>query len=294
MHTRLPNRPSGAALVLAFGLPVLTAASPAAAEAVIARYDVHAAGLTVMKVEALFDLDSPGGGYALRTRIRLTGMLGLFSSGDQVTRVEGRWQGLDPQPQRYRVEGTWRGGRREVAMDYGPGGMPVLLALVPPNDPDREVVPPEMQRGTMDSLSALAKLTRVVARTGRCDAGAETYDGRRRASYTVRTEGLDMLPPHDGFGGGQAVRCAFESRLVAGRRADEDPEHARRPQPATAWLAPVPGADIPLPVRIEMPSRWFGTIRVMLTGLEPAPAQPVPPGTVAAASGRQQRLQQTR
>lgn len=268
-------RPGWAWRALLGGAAALLGAGAATAAPVIARYEVHAAGLTVMRVEARFELDMPGGLYRVSTRIRTTGLVGLFSQGDQTTSVEGQWRGNQPMPLRYRVAGTWRGAPRQVAIDWQPAdGMPVVGALVPPNEGDRQPVPPELQRATMDGLSALAKLTRTVAETGRCDAEARVFDGRRRADYQVRTIGLEPLPPRDCIGG-EALRCAFESRLVAGIRADQDPEEARRPQPATAWLARVAPAAMPVPVRIELPSRWFGTIRAELVGLElggaPAP-----------------------
>jgi hypothetical protein len=207
----------------------------------------------------------------LRTRIRTTGVAGVFSRGDQVTSAEGAWRGTEPVPARYRVEGTWRGDRREVVMDWPSPDRPVLSVLEPPNEPDREPVPEGLRRNTVDALSALAKLTRIVNRTGRCDAAAAVYDGRRRADYTVQTEGLQVLQPEGAFGG-EALRCAFESRLLAGRRSDRDAEWARKPQPATAWLGrPLPGREA-IPVRMEMPSRWFGAIRVVLAGVETLPS----------------------
>ncbi len=254
----------GRPLTLALGLALLPAA--ARAEPLIARYEVHAAGMTVMKVEALLDIDGPR--YLVRTRVQMNGMAGFFARGDQVTSAEGGWRGTDPVPARYRVSGTWRGDRRVVVMDYTPAGMPVLQAIEPPNT-EREPVPAALQANTIDALSALAKLTRVVARTGRCDTGAAVYDGRRRADYTVRTAGQGVLPAEGGFGG-PALKCVFESRLLAGRLGDQDAEEARRPQTADIWLGqPLPGHGA-LPVRVELSSRWFGTIRAVLTSVEPA------------------------
>lgn len=267
----MPRRPTRRPLLCAALAVAVLAASPGAAAPVLATYEVQAAGLTVMRIEALFDLAAPGGGYRVATRVRLIGVAGALAGGEQLTSAEGGWQGARPEPRRYRVEGTWRGVRRAVAIDYGPGGMPVLLALQPPIEVGREAVPPALQRGTIDALSALAKLTRTVAETGRCDAEAATFDGRRRADYTVRTAGLDRLPAAGARGfAGEALRCAFESRLIAGRRADQDPTEASRPQAATAWIARTGPGGEPLPVRIELASRWFGTIRVQLTGVAPA------------------------
>ena len=255
-------------LLLLAGLLALPAPQ-AAAETLLAHYLVRAAGLQVMDVEAELALDGPR--YRVRTHIRTTGLAGVFSRGDQVTSAEGRWQGGEPVPARYRVEGIWRGGRREVALDWPNPGQPVLRALDPPNEADRETVPEGLTRNTMNALSALAKLARTVARTGRCDASAAVYDGRRRADYSVTTVGMESLPAEGGVGG-PALRCAFESRLLAGRRGEEDPETARQPQSATVWFArPLPGRE-PIPVRIEMPMRWFGTIRVVLAGVEALPS----------------------
>jgi hypothetical protein len=143
--------------------------------------------------------------------------------------------------------------------------------LEPPNEADREPVPEALRHGTVDALSAVAKLTRTVAATGRCDAAAAVYDGRRRADYTARTEGMQLLPPEGAFGG-EALRCGFESRLRAGWRTEREAEWARQPQPATAWFGrPLPGRQA-IPVRIEMPSRWLGTVRVVLQAVEPLPS----------------------
>lgn len=248
--------------LLAAGFGLLPRA--AGAEPVIAHYEVVAAGFTVMRVDAMLDLDGPR--YLVRTRIRMSGMVGVFASGDQVTSAEGYWRGAEPVPQHYRVTGTWRGSPREVVMDWTPEAMPMVSAIQPPNAGEREDVPEALRRHTMDSLSALAKLARTVAATGGCETDAQVFDGRRRADYRSRTASQDLVQ-QAGFAG-PALRCAFESRLLAGFRGDQDPEEARKPQPATAWLArPIPGGS-PIPVRVELPSRWFGTIRVLLVGVE--------------------------
>jgi hypothetical protein len=258
--------PTAAACVAAM---LAIAPLPVQAETLLARYEVRAAGIRIMEVEAQFDLE--GTRYRLRTRVRTTGVAGALASSDQVTSIEGAWRGSEPMPVRYRMEGVWRGDRRAMALDWPSPGQPVLSELEPPIEPDRQPVPEALRRGTVDGLSALAKLTRTVARTGRCDATAAVYDGRRRADYTAQTEGMQALPPEGAFGG-EALRCGFESRLLAGWRSDREAEWARKPQPATAWFGrPLAGRQ-PIPVRIELPSRWLGTIRVVLLGVEPMPS----------------------
>jgi uncharacterized protein DUF3108 len=134
-------------------------------------------------------------------------------------------------------------------------------------------VPEALKRGTVDALSAMAKLLRAVADTGRCEGEAPVFDGRRRSDFRAWTEGLDELPR--GRGGafaGPALRCAFMGKLIAGRHAEQDRGNdGRPPPPVVAWVArPLPGRAAVVPVLIELPTRWFGTVRVVLAGAEPA------------------------
>ncbi|CAA9267710.1 MAG: hypothetical protein AVDCRST_MAG08-3026 [uncultured Acetobacteraceae bacterium] len=261
-----------AATVVALAASVLSAPSPARAEAVLARYEVRARGLHVMQAEVLFDLSGPR--YRVQTRVRPVGVAVAFAGGgEQVSSTEGSWRGADPQPRRHSSEGEWRGGRRAVQLDYAPpaGGAPLLRVLEPPLEPEREPVPEALKRNTVDGLSAVAKLLRTVAQTGRCEGEAPVFDGRRRSDFRAWTESMDDLPRGNGAFAGPALRCAFLGKLVAGRHAEQERENAGRPpQPVVAWVArPLPGRAA-VPVLIEMPTRWFGTIRVVLASVEPA------------------------
>jgi hypothetical protein len=58
---------------------------------------------------------------------------------------------------------------------------------------------------------------------------------------------------------------------VAGRHAaQERDDGGRPPRPVLAWVArPLPDRAA-VPVLIELPTRSFGTVRVVLAGAEPA------------------------
>jgi hypothetical protein len=225
-----------------------------------------------MRVEALFDLSGPR--YRVQTRVRPVGVGATFSGGgEQVSATEGSWRGADPLPRRHSSEGEWRGSRRAVHLDYVPpsGGAPLLRVLEPPLEPEREPVPDALQRNTVDGLSAVAKLLRAVERTGRCEGEAPVFDGRRRSDFRAWTEGQDELRGGgNGAFAGPALRCAFSGRLIAGRHATQDREQGRSPPPpVVAWVAqPLPGRA-PVPVLIEFPTRWFGTVRAVLASAEP-------------------------
>lgn len=255
--------------LMALALTAPLFATPATAEPFRATYSVVAAGMTVMEVEALIDL-AGAEGYRIETSLRLAGMVRAFISGEQTTTGQGTWDGPRARPVRFVSDGVWRGQARRTVLEY-PDGEPTVRTLVPPNEEEREPVSPEMQRGTMDAFGALALLSRTVAATQACDGNAAIFDGRRRSDFSARTGGWERLAGRSGSWGGEALRCTFEGRVVAGFRLDDDQaEQWRRPQQGTAWLASVRPGTPPIPVRLEVPSRFFGRITAYLTRVAPA------------------------
>jgi len=241
---------------------------PAAAQAqsLRAQYEVHAAGMVILELEARFDLGPAN--YGVETRLRTRGLAATFVSGEQVSRVEGGWNGSAALPARYLSEGTWRGTLRRIALDWQER-TPRVLELTPPETHEREPVPEAMRRGTTDVLSALASLARRVGAERHCDIGAQVFDGRRVSEYAARSEGWEAIPRWRGGWSGPALRCGFEGRLVAGFRHDQDRAQAAETQRGTAWIAaPYPGAPA-IPVRIDMRTRWFGTATAVLLRAEP-------------------------
>lgn len=263
-------------------------AGAAAAAPVQATYEVRAAGLRIMDVEAAVELDAPAGSgnapraYSIEMRTRLRGVASVLGSGGGVSRATGTWRGTLARPTAFNSEGTWRGRERRVRIDY-PGGQPVLRQLVPADDDEREPVPEAARRDTLDSLSVLAQLMRNVGETNRCEGSAAVYDGRRRIDFVAVTEGVQRLPPSGDSWAGEALRCRFTGNQTAGFPLDQPPAE-RRPQEGVAWMAPPrPGAP-PIPVRVEVPSRWFGAITATLVGVS-APGAAGPGRSGSAGNG---------
>ena len=257
--------PRATALPACLALFALLLPGAAAAQALRATYEVHAAGTVVMEMEARFELSPTA--YRVETRLRTRGIAAFFAAGEQVTRVAGGFAGAAAQPSGYVSEGVWRGRPRRIVLDWQ-GGAPRVLDLVPPNEEEREPVPEELKRGTVDALSALAALSRQVARDQGCGAATPVFDGRRRSDFTIGNERREMILPWRGAWQGEAVRCDFEGRQVAGFRRDGEGREAAAPQRGTAWIAaPYAGAP-PVPVRVDIPTRWFGTATVVLLRAE--------------------------
>ncbi|NKC29548.1 DUF3108 domain-containing protein [Falsiroseomonas selenitidurans] len=248
-------------------LALLLPGLPAAAQPVRAVYDVYAAGMTVLQLEATFDVSAEG--YRVETRFRTRGIAATFVPGEQVSRVQGQWSGAAATPGRYLSEGVWRGRARRILLAWQDGD-PQVLALEPEETEEREAVPVADRRGTIDALSAMALLSRNVARDGACEGAAQVFDGRRRSDFASSTAGRERIRPWRGAWHGDALRCAFEGRQVAGFLRDQARGDAATPQRGTAWIAaPFPGAP-PIPVRIEIPSRWFGTATAVLLEARPS------------------------
>jgi Protein of unknown function (DUF3108) len=237
-------------------------------------YQTYALGIPVASLSSTLDLG--GQSYRLDLAFHTIGIAAVLSAGHQRSIVQGTWDGDRPIPHWFTGDGVWHGENRHVLIEYH-YGQPSVLSLVPPADPDREPVPPAMTANTVDQLSAIALVIHRVAETGRCDASAQTYDGRRLAVFEAVTVGEETLIADDRSSfRGRALRCDFQGRLIAGfmRGAGEE---ARQPKHGSAWLAPiVPGAP-PLPVRITFETSWLGQATMYLTAASPE----LPPSAAA-------------
>lgn len=239
---------------------VLVTAAPAGA--IEAHYDAYAAGVNVIEMDARFEVGADR--YRVELDSRTVGAFGLLMRNTSKTVVEGRFVGARPVPDRFFSTGTLRGGPRVTQIDYV-GGKPTVRQLVPPNDAEREPVPPAQQADTVDTLSAAAELLHQVNTTGRCEGRATTFDGRRLSVLEARTSGEQVLEPtgRSSFAG-KALRCEFVGRQLGGFMLNEDRERLSQPQAGTAWFAAVvPGGPM-IPVRIAFKTRWFGEATMYL------------------------------
>ncbi len=264
-----------AILLATLALPLAAASAPAATSGplptqVQASYTAYWSGFSVATLDASLELAPES--YRVIGTMRTTGLLAVFMTGETSSYAEGRVRPaatpLGLMPERFGMEGRWRDRLRAVAMAWR-GADPEIIRLEPANQDERDPVPPEMQRGTVDGLTALAALVRQAAASSRCDGSAEVFDGRRRSDFTAVTEGMETLPAHrwGGFAG-PALRCRFEGRQVAGFWKEQDPAEAGKPRGGTAWFAS-PGPGLPMiPVRIEAESNW-GTVYVHMTRAAP-------------------------
>jgi hypothetical protein len=251
-------------MIARIALALLFLTAPAAAERWRATYLVTAAGITVADAEVRFTLGAQGSPYTIETRTRSRGLASWLMRSQSEARTEGVLQPGAPVPRSYQSEGQWRGIDRRTRLDYAPDGSSRIVTLEPAQDMERTPIPEEARRGHLDPLSALVLLTAQVRETARCNAQTRTFDGRRVVEFQV------MADPIVQAGDRGLLRCIVESRPTAGVATDRPIEEAMRPTRSTLLFGVArPGAPA-IPVRIEIASRWWGTIRADLVELTSA------------------------
>lgn len=250
-------------------LSLATATASAQVAQVDLAYDTYAAGIEVMQMHAFFSLGPWN--YHIDLDYHTTGLVGLFYRGYQTNTVRGVWQDEHAAPLEFFGEGVWRGQPRRTLIDYD-HGLPQIKDLRPPQESEREPVPPDLQLHTMDTLSALAQLMRKVERGNSCETAVRTYDGRRVLDVAAHTGGSETLQPTGrSIFSGPTLRCDFEGRELAGfLLGEDDPEH-RSPLHGSAWLAPILPDAPRMPVRIAFQTRWFGWATMYLTSATERP-----------------------
>jgi hypothetical protein len=264
--------------VTALGLAFL---APAGASAQVTQaqlaYDTYAAGIEVMQMQAHFGLGPWN--YRLDLDYHTTGLVGVFYRGRQTNTVRGTWDDDQAMPAKFFGEGVWRGHERRTLIDYD-HGLPHVKELQPPQETEREPVPLELRRHTIDTLSALAQLMRRVEHDHTCETEVRTYDGRRVLDVVAHTGGPERLDPTGrSIFSGPTLRCDFEGRELAGfLLGEDDPEH-RTPLHGSAWLASLLPGTAALPVRISFQTRWFGVATMYLTSAASPGESADPPRT---------------
>jgi hypothetical protein len=229
------------------------------------EYEAYAAGLPIAHVETGLNFGPKA--YEMSLAYHTTGVVGFLFRGHQTDAVSGVWSGNRAAPTRFLGQGVWRGEDRIADIGYDQG-KPVVHQLIPPNAHEREEVPEALRAGAIDPLSALAILIRTVETTGRCEAAARTYDGRRTTEIEAHTAGEEQLAPslRSSFQG-KALRCDFVGRMLAGFRLDGSKEQESKPIHGSAWMASVAAGAPPLPVRMAFETRWFGDALMYLTSV---------------------------
>jgi len=259
----------GCVIVALLGLAPARAAGSMPYGTISVSYDGYSHGLMVVRLEGTLTLTPAG--YGAHVTFHTVGMAAWILPSDNDSEATGRFNGDLAVPQLFTGTGHLRGISRTTRLVYHDGN-PVVEKLSPPVETERSSVDPSLTGGTVDTLSAAVMLIHAVARTHTCDGTVRTFDGRRLASQTAKTGGVEVLPATDrSIFTGPTLRCDFVGEQLAGFVHTEDEDSLRKPRPGTAWLADlVPGAP-PVPVRVMFENKSLGQVTLYLTAARGAP-----------------------
>ncbi len=263
-------------LLLAAGLSFPLPPMAAAAEPVKASYRVFVGGITALDIDAT--LEMTGDRYRIAVTAVTGGTIGRLLTWRTASETDGSRRGTDLKPVSHRQTSQLRGEPRNVTLTYDPQGDVSASVSPPAADDGREPVPPALQRGTLDPLSAVLDLLIGLGASEGCDRSLPVFDGRRRYDMVFSEVGRRIVDPsrYSTFSG-IALQCRVTYKPVAGYarsssggRFWQRTDPADRP-PVNIWLAPVAAGAPPLPVRLETDSD-FGGVVVHLTGVTPPTA----------------------
>ncbi len=241
---------------------LLVLASPAASvpPPVTLRYDVRWGPLTILSLDTTIDVGDTT--YRSTTAMRTEGVVALAFPWKATAESSGIRDGATLAPRRHRADGEYRGEHRRVRIEYADDGAVDTQVEPPPDDDARDRVPPEMQRATLDPITA------SLAAAGRpCTGTLPVFDGRRR--YDMRFEDMgpaDVEPARRAIYAGPARRCRATIVAKSGFWRS-DPRDSEAPTTLDYWIA-APSTDVgPVPVYLEL-SGARGTLAIHLTTIE--------------------------
>ena len=268
---------AAAAFGLLFALPLIATAGSAESEEIAAlpgdparildlHYEIYAGGLHALTVDARVNLGAER--YDAALQLRTDGWLAWLLDFTMESEVTGHAAPQGLKPERFRTASVWQDNERWVEMAYAGNALPEVDAVPPPEDDDRELVPPALRRGTVDPLSAGLGLVHRLGETARCGGDAAVFDGRRLFQATARhigeaTLSASGLAPFSGA----ATACRLTVEPVTGFWKKQD--YKVEPKDVTVYFQPVIEGGPPIPVRVEAESR-FGAVRVHLVAAQPA------------------------
>ena len=230
------------------------------------KWKITWGGLPIYK--ATMKTEIAAGRYTARFEARSLGVIEVAAKNRTFWSTTGRVNGSAMIPermeQRYLMK---RGGYRTVSMAWAPSGDISTRIDPPENKGKRKTVPQEMQRGTIDPLTAL--LNGLVAPRGGppCKYEARLFEGRRRIDIhlTFRRYGKALrlkghkLPR-------KATVCLLHAKRVAGFRA-RHLKDVPKLHPLKMWVVRLKKPGIWLPVEMALKTR-YGIARARLSSLK--------------------------
>jgi hypothetical protein len=235
-------------------LASLGAAGPAIAGPVEGRYGITVAGLQIGT--AVFSGDISAQAYRATLNARLTGLVGVLTTGQGAVQVSGGFSSQRPLSAGYALSANNSQVSRTIQIGMNAGNI-TQVAIEPPFEPraDRVPVLENHRRNVVDPVSALimpvAGSADLVA-DDNCNRVIPVFDGVQRFDVTLSPAGTRVInEPGKGYVG-HAVVCKARYAPVAGHRPIPATDYMRNNREMSVWLVPVAGSRALIPWRIQV------------------------------------------
>ena len=277
-HARRPRW-----LVCLSGLLVcLAGAESAAAAGVALEYEVYWKFLRLLEFRSVSEVPLEGPAR-IATESRTVGIVDTFFPWTGRAEAGGRVAHGALKSSSYHSWSRFRGAIQQVDVSWKRGVPRVHVSGEEPEGGTRDAVPADLQRNTIDPLSAVAELARGLARDGKCGGRFPVFDGLRRYDLVFADRGaVDLESSGKDPWSGPARLCEARFRMLGGGwRGDVKPED--NPNRILAWLRPVYPGSGPVPVRFRIEAE-AGALDVHLRAASPEASQS-PPAPLAHDKG---------
>jgi len=256
------RRAAALVVLLACATPILAAEDDAGVQRFELDYDVRWGVLSVMTLRTSARIEPKAATYRSEILLFTRGLVSWMFPWRARSETMGSIEDDVLHPRRHRSVGSYRGADQVVEIDYGADGAIDVIAE-PPLTGDQPVAA-ELQRSTLDALTATLVAVRAPALGEPCAGVLPVFDGRRRYDLFLHDLGDTELEPSDRrMYDGRARHCRAVVRSLGGAWRDGMP-YGERLGSIDFWVAKV-DADIP-PVPVEMALKGKrGALRVYLT-----------------------------
>jgi hypothetical protein len=230
----------------------LSAAAPAYAESVSARYQIRAFGLTIGS--ARMNAEFGGGAYSATLSGGMKGVARIFSDGKGEAEVSGTIVEGRIVPSTFVLNWHEDDDEDEVRMGFGDGRLQ-SFEMIPPPKPRKNRVPltDDHKIGVLDPLSAVLAPVQAERPEAVCDRSVRVMDGWTRFDLLLAYAGTETVSGGEKSYSGPAVVCSMRYRAVAGHKNDkEDIAALEAERDMRVWMAPVGDSGVMIPVKLHI------------------------------------------
>lgn len=225
------------------------------------EYAVYVHGFHVLNADGAYGLRSWG--YGGTTHLYTVGLASWFLTINLTSTVEGQFNNGKALPIFYDAHGFSRKAERSVHIDFHENGP--QITLLKPQDDDREPLPNDKMKKSIDILSGLGILFHNLDTTGKCNLSGDIFDGLRLTHIEAHGPEIENIPQgYDIYYSGPAQKCSFVGRQIAGFvKGSKHKEQLSTPHPGAAWFIHIKDIGI-VPVRIDFQHPKLGHIIMVM------------------------------